>query len=224
MIDYNMGELMEGDYWRLSPDARDVYLRMLCYGIDMGVPKAECAGMRGSLAWRLTDSLCRAGVDLVNLEGVGAYSWGFYASSSYSDEWVERVASQELMLGGLSGIVLGFERLGLPSHLLSELLSADSGQIAQDNPALRSEIGKWTEDQWFAEMGLLLADAKLAGEKGFNTRKELLVLVGKKRGFISEDLGSTALAAFIAGLSAKAQPLFREVERKVLDGECEVKE
>ena len=62
-----------------------------------------------------------------------------------------------------------------------------------------AKIGRWREEDWFSEVSLLMDDAKKAGDKGFGVRKELLLMVGKKLGFIAPDVGDS-LAGILSGI------------------------
>ena len=63
-------------------------------------------------------------------------------------------------------------------------------------------------------------DAKKAGDKGFGVRKELLLMVGKKLGFIAPDVGDS-LAGILSGLSAKAVSVLERITDAEVVG-CEV--
>lgn len=196
MITSKIGMVPDRDYFSVSISERDMSLRrVLWYGGDY-LPEGELGRIRktgrGGAVYDLMESLRGMGVRLDQLCGMGVLVWGFFDSNLYEDEWVLEVWGSVERCGGVDGVLTRLERMGVDRDLLYMLRSL--GVMVPDGVSLPlsvglAKIGDWSEADWYAEVGLLMEDAKNAGDKGFGVRKELLLMVGKKLGFIAPDVG-----------------------------------
>lgn len=217
-------ELGDGEFWRLSIDERDLLLRSCVFGAVNGIPDAEVLSKRGSVVWRLMEAMRDLGVDAGNLYSSGVFVWGFYDRGLYSDEWLSGVYEKFNLRGGLEGVLASLRVLGVSDGLIYELRGVPLDDIADMGVSAEVivSLSKMDEDSWFRELSLLLADAKESGDRGFGVRRDILMMVGKKKGFISQEFGDGAVAAFISGLTAKSMRLVERIEaksREVSDGE-----
>lgn len=206
-----------GDFWELSIDERDLELRCAAFGVGVEIPENELRDKKGGVVWRLMEELCDRGVVLTQLYEMGVLAFGFYGGKLYSDEWVQGVYRQFSECGGLEGVIAKLRVLGVPERLLTDL-RIDFGDLSSDLTAkgvvdVLVNLSTLSEDAWYNQLALLLSDAKQAWVKGFNTRKEVLMLVGKKKGFISQEFGEGAVAVFINGLTAKGVSIVEQLEK-----------
>lgn len=215
----NFQEGMDQDFWGSDIDTRDLMLRSRSYGCSVDIPEAEMSVRCDGVVWRLMLELRELGVELTDLYDLGIFVWGFYRGDNYSDEWVAGTYRQFYECGGIEGVLGNLRKLGVSEGILTELRGIPLGDpvtmgIEMD---VVVDLSKMDEDGWYREMALLLADAKLAAEKGFNTRKEILLMIGKKKGFVSEEYGEGAVNAFLMGLTAKAMNLVERVDAKFVE-------
>ncbi len=206
---------------------RDIGLRRLIWGCSGWAPSDELGRIRrtgrGDAVYQLMESMRDMGVSLSQLCGLGVLIWGFFDNSLYDDEWVLEAWSVVERAGGVDAVLTKLERMGVDRELLYVLRSFDV--MAPSGTSLplsvgMAKIGNWREEDWYAEVSMLMDDAKKAGDKGFGVRKELLLMVGKKLGFIAPEIGDS-LAGILSGLSAKAV----SVLERITDAEvvaCEV--
>ncbi|MDP3014269.1 MAG: hypothetical protein Q8M92_08520, partial [Candidatus Subteraquimicrobiales bacterium] len=202
------------DYWVLCIDERDMLLRRSACGELCLVPEGELVAYGGGIVYRVHSELRGLGIGLDYLMGIGMGVFGFFDRSSYSDVWLRVSWSRCLVSGGMVGLLGILREHGLGEELLVELRGGylyDEVEVVS-SVELGLLVSEWSEVDWYREVGLLLEDARLSGDRGYNVRKELLLMIGKKKGYLSSDVGDGAIGAFVAGLSMRALGVLDKID------------
>lgn len=215
-----------GDYYDRPVWERDLLVRGGVYGLTDIVPRDELLARCGSLGYKLTVMLFDAGVQFSDMYDLGVLAWGVFPNDMYDDAWVLRVNGRLYAVGGVYGVIERLRGLGVDSGGLEKIMIETMQETGAESGApleLKLKITDWDETYWGKEVIELLADAKLEGAKGFNVRRDLLVLIGKNKGFIKDDTsGIDGLAAFILSINNKAAALAGSIEDRIKDAEYEV--
>ena len=227
MIDFqDITQPSDSTYWSLTPDERDLRIRLCAYGDTPAIPLAELCAHKDFTAYRLMENLNSLGVTTAELWRLGVIVWGFFAPSSYSDAWVTKAYTHFYQAGALEGVLNSLQKLGVTADILVELrglpIDTEATEMIRAEITKVSNISEWTKQDWYAEVEKLLKDAELEGSRGFNVRKELLLLIAKERGFVSENLGESALTAALTVIANQGASLISKYSRRVIDTDCEV--
>ena len=230
MLSYReLRRVYNGDFYDRSIDEREMLLRMVAMGDDVLLPEIELNEFKGGIVWRLFDWL-KGQVKVESLIGMGLGLWTFYDRGMYSDQWIEGAYRCYLSAGGGNSILIRLrEDFCVPEDVLDGLRDECRGIDASctsvidsaTNKYLSKKMSDWSEADWEREMQELLDDAKKDGVKGYAVRKDILVLIGKRKGFIGEDSGDV-LAGFLTSLKEQGRSVLQRASRRAIEVDCEV--